>query len=185
MNTAVLMFSACLVGADPAVVPACGKAYIDGCAPAVSNTCGGCNTCGNGCGLGILAALKAKLCNPCAKTHCESSCNTCTKAPSCNVCTKAPSCSPCARTSVPHCNPCGHSWGFLSACKAKLLGLCHIGHKCHGGCGTASGCDSAVITPAPAVVPPAKDMPKKEPVKVGYNPLYKQATITAVVAVND
>ncbi len=166
---AALLLSACLMGADPAVVPASGKILSGDC-------CGKAVVIGD-CG----CEKKAKACAPCAKVE---KCHTCPKPEP--VCAK-PACDTCAK---PKCDVCGHkSHGLLSCLKAKFASLCH--KKSCDTCAAPSGCGSVEIapaTPAPAPKPPEKkEMPKvpPAPTKIGshYNPTEKPETlpITTIV----
>ncbi len=173
MNTAVFMLSACLVGAEPApanahagvpVVVATSSGCTGGCGTATTTSIGDCDPCAQGHKHGLLAKLKAKLCNPCggheiikhepviAKPACVK------HTPICKVETP---CDPCAKV-------CWKPGMLLHKIKDKFSNLCHKDgcaepvSVCAGGCGTAAtpgGCGSTVIppttsTPAPSVISP-------------------------------
>lgn len=166
MNTAVLMFSACLAGADPAVVPAGHAVSGDCCGKAVVV-----NDCGPKCGCGLFGHLRGLFHRTCSK-------------PACDVCPKpAPVCKPCPKPVVhaPACDTCApkKSCGFFS-CFNFHINLCHSCAKpSHKGCdkGCDKGCGTAVVAPAGPVqvapVTPRPDAPKAIPPRVGtnYNPV--------------
>jgi hypothetical protein len=184
MNAAVLLLSACTVGADPSVVQAsgwskggdcCGKAVVvDNCTPK--------------CGCGLFSKLK----NLCSK----SACDTCPKAaPACTPCPKpAPVCNPCEKAAAP-CDPCATKKKHcgLFSCLNFHINLCHgcdKGHKSHKGCDTGCGttvvapaapAPAAVPVPAPAPKPDAKVMPK---VGSHYNPAERAEIVPVITQSN-
>ena len=186
MNTAVLMLSACVVGADPAVVQTSGFAKGgDCCGKAVVV-----NDCAPKCGCGLFSHLKAKLHCLCAKPACDACPKPVTHAPACNPCPKpAPVCNKCEK-SHDACAPkrkCG-----LFGCLNFHIDLCHgcgKGHKGNKGCD--NGCGNAVVAPATPVTPPAytpAPQPEVKPIppKVGsnYNPAARPESVPVIVPSN-
>ena len=177
MNAAVLMFSACLAGADAAppaaqapVVASTGTACVGNCGHAVVSDCGGCDSCGPK--HGILAKLKARL------GH------TCDAAPACPA--PAPVCKPACKPepvckAAPACDTCGSKNGWEPGYFLHMLCHSHTASACTNGCATAAapvGCGSVVIPPTTAPATPPKVEPKKEtgpepkkiPTKIGALP---------------
>jgi hypothetical protein len=178
VNAAVLMFSACLAGADPMpvampvqVAPPPVVAYGgDNCGKAT--VCGDCDT-GHKCCL--FSKIRGKLFCCDKGNKCGNEC-----APPKPVCCPKPAPVCCKVKAEPTCNTCGTSkgCGFLSKCKGKLS--CGKGNECCGGVATAAtpgACGSAVVPPPPPTAPvappppPLKDMPRK--VGSGYNPIHR------------
>jgi hypothetical protein len=189
MNTAVLLLSACTVGADPSVVQASGWAKGgDCCGKAVVVD----NSCAPKCGCGFFSKLKHLCSRPC-----KPACDVCPKPvvhkPVCQPCPKpAPVCNKCEKTHTPcdTCAPKKKHCGLFS-CLNFHINLCHGCGKGHGHKGCDKGCGTTVIAPATPVAPPAPITPAPKPdakamPKVGsnYNPAERPETVPVITQSN-
>lgn len=130
MNAAVLLFSACLAGADPVAAPAAPAA------PAVvqsqNDSCGKASVCGDCCDKAdkccLLRKLKDKLffwknCDLCSKCDKGNKCDNGHKK-GCNFCDKG-------------CNFCDKGQGHNKGCEQKQV---VVKQDCNKGCGQKNDC---------------------------------------------
>jgi len=188
VNAAVLMFSACLAGADPMPVVVPPPGYASPAQPAPVVVSPGYSSAGDSCGKATVCGDSGhKSClmqNFKGKTHggcCGKGVNLCDKGKSCAPKVECPKPQPVCCKVQPTCDTgkdkccCWKPGAFLHKCKAKLCGICDKGgNDCCGGVATAAtpgACGSAVVPPPPPPVTAPQPQLKEMPRKVGYNPI--------------